>query len=260
MQEITKNNHLSSTSELFENLANNHARDKISIGEIKSAMHERGFGVLFIIFSLPLLIPIPVPTGLGTAMSLPIFFFAYQLTVNVDSPWLPKWILRKELSISMFRKVVSKALPILRFVEKLLKERLPGISNSRRYEIFTGIFILLLNIPIMLPFPLSNTLPAAAIIVIAFGMIEKDGLMMLLGKLLGLFSWLVCILIGIAIFYGANEATKYVPESFRDDFKKLKQDIEPQIQEYKQYIDNDENYEYYKSSIVKKNEPPSKAQ
>jgi hypothetical protein len=234
-----------STSELLEKTAKEHPRDTISLGEIKSALHERGFGILFIVFSLPLLIPLPVPTGLGTALSVPIFFFAYQLTINVDSPWLPSWVLKKELSTDFFRKIVAKSGGVLRFIEKFSKERVFSVSDSRRYEIFIGVFILLLTIPICLPFPLSNTLPAASIIIIAFGMIEKDGVMIILGQIVGLISWLVCIAIGFAIYYGANEVMKFVPENLRDDVKELKEKYVPHLEHY-QYpdvLDNDAAYE-----------------
>ena len=243
MQERTKSNlQVLNTSELLKKLADNHNRKKISLGEIKAGLHERGFGVLFIVFSLPLLVPLPIPTGLGTALSVPIFFFAWQLIINVDSPWLPKWVLEKELNIKTFRKIVEKTQGILKFVEKFLKERLPAVSDSRRFEIFIGIFIMLLNIPIAVPFPLSNTLPAVSIIVISFGMIEKDGLMILIGKLIGIISWLVCIAIAFALFYGANAVYRYVPETLRDDVKGLKEKYVPEIHNAPVQHDNDEIY------------------
>lgn len=231
-----------STSQLLEQLANNHNREKISLGEIKSALHERGFGILFVVFCLPLLIPLPIPTGLGTVLSLPIMYFALQLTLNADSPWLPKWILNKELNTDTFKKIIYKSLKYLRFIEKFLKERWLFISGNRKAEIFTGLFILLLNIPIFLPFPMSNTLPAVSIIIISFGMIEKDGLMIVIGKIVGIVSWLLCIFIGFAIYYGANKVVNHMPESFKEEVKQLKEYVEPEIKAYKHDIDNDADY------------------
>lgn len=42
---------------------NNANSDKVTLFDIKTALHERGFGILIIIFSLPLSVPIPVPPG-----------------------------------------------------------------------------------------------------------------------------------------------------------------------------------------------------
>ena len=217
------------TSELLENLAKEHKRNKISIGEIKNALHERGFGILFLVFSLPLIVPLPVPTGMGTALSIPLVYFSFQFMMNVDSPWLPKWLLDKEFRISTFRRIIEKTVPYLKFVEKLLKRRVLSISNSRRAEIFIGIFILLLQIPVALPFPLSNVLPAISIVIISLGMLEKDGLMILIGLIAGLFAWIVLFFIAYAVYAGANEAMKYVPEDYRDDVKELKDTYVPEI-------------------------------
>jgi hypothetical protein len=253
MQERTKENPVVlSTSELLKNLADNHEGKKISLNEIKIGLHERGFAILFIVFSLPLLIPMPLPTGLGTAMSIPIFFFAWQLLINFNSPWLPKWVLKKELNIETFRKIVAKSQGILKFIEKFLKERLFTVSDNRKFEIFTALFIILLNIPIALPFPLSNTLPAISVIVISFGMIEKDGLMILAGYVIGIISWLVCIALGFALFYGANEVFKIVPKEIRDDVKELKEKYAPEIKNNEGIIDNnDDLYHHIKKLPIK---------
>lgn len=229
-----------STSELFEKLATEHDKPEISLKEIKDSMHERGFGILFIIFSLPLLIPLPVPTGMGTALSVPIFFFSYQLLINKDSPWLPSWVLSKKFGIESFRKIIAKSLKPLRFIEKFLKKRLLTVSDSRGFEIFIALFILLLNIPIAVPFPMSNVIPAASIIIIAFGMLEKDGVMILIGIAVGIFAWIVCIAIGFALWYGAAEVMQFVPESLRDEVSQLKETYLPNLEEKQK--DNDSFY------------------
>ena len=238
-----------STSELLQKIASEHKRESISLKEIKDSLHERGFGILFIVFCLPLLIPLPLPTGLGTAMSVPIFFFSFQLIFAHNSPWLPNWVLRKELGIETFRKIMRKAAPTLRFIEKFLKERWMVVSDTRGFEIFIGVFILLLNIPICLPFPMSNTIPAISIIIISFGMLEKDGVMMIFGLIVGVIAWLVCIAIGFAIFYGANKLGHYLPDSFKHRAAELRQHYlaHPEDENYIPAADNDEDYSHIKA-------------
>ncbi len=46
--------------------------DKVTLFEIKTALQECGFGILIIIFSLPLSVPIPVPLGYTTILSIPL--------------------------------------------------------------------------------------------------------------------------------------------------------------------------------------------
>lgn len=47
----------------------------ITVGEIKNALHERGFGILMAIAAIPICLPIPAPPGYTTLFSLPLFIF-----------------------------------------------------------------------------------------------------------------------------------------------------------------------------------------
>ncbi len=241
MQDKTHHD-VQNTSVILLNLANEHKRNKISIKEIKDALHERGFGLLFLVFSLPLMVPLPIPTGIGTALSVPLMFFAYQFMMNADSPWLPKWVLSKELSIDTFRKMIEKTLPYLRFVEKFLKKRLLTVSDSRKWEIFIGLFILLLQIPVALPMPLSNVIPAISIALIALGMLEKDGVMILIGKAVGIFAWIVFALMCFAVYYGVHEMLQLLPDHWRDDIEHITDTYAPELTGEGAVQDNDASY------------------
>ena len=52
-----------------------------------------------------------------------------------------------------------------------------------------GIVIARLGLMLPLPIPFSNNIPAWAIVLLAIGMMEKDGLCVLLGHLTAIFSW-----------------------------------------------------------------------
>lgn len=67
-----------STSELLENMVVVYRSDTLSVGEIKNALHERGFGVLLAISALPMCLPVPVPPGYTTLFSIPLFIFRYK--------------------------------------------------------------------------------------------------------------------------------------------------------------------------------------
>ncbi|MCA4775398.1 exopolysaccharide biosynthesis protein, partial [Wolbachia endosymbiont of Mansonella ozzardi] len=85
--------------------------DKVTLFDIKTALHERGFGVLIIIFSLPLSVPIPVPPGYTTILSIPLILFSLQLMLGFDSPWMPHWLERKSFQRSTLSLVVEKTSP-----------------------------------------------------------------------------------------------------------------------------------------------------
>jgi hypothetical protein len=52
-----------------------------------------------------------------------------------------------------------------------------------------GIVIAGLGLMLPLPIPFSNSIPALAVVLLAVGMLEKDGLCVLLGHLTAVASW-----------------------------------------------------------------------
>ncbi|WP_146038200.1 MULTISPECIES: exopolysaccharide biosynthesis protein, partial [unclassified Wolbachia] len=68
-EKLTKDKKLA--SDILKEVAdtNNNDSNKVTLFDIKTALHERGFGILIIIFSLPLSVPIPVPPGYTTILS-----------------------------------------------------------------------------------------------------------------------------------------------------------------------------------------------
>ncbi len=88
--------------------------DKVTLFDIKTALQERGFGILIIIFSLPLSVPIPVPPGYTTILSIPLILFSLQLLLGFHSPWMPRWLERKSFKRSTLALVVKKTLPALK--------------------------------------------------------------------------------------------------------------------------------------------------
>ena len=86
------------TSELLQLIVVQNRSEKMSVGEIKNSLRERGFGILLALAVLPICLPIPVPPGYTTFFSIPLFIFSAQMMWGVKSPWLPGWINKKEIS------------------------------------------------------------------------------------------------------------------------------------------------------------------
>lgn len=83
------------TSDLLQLVVVQNINDKLSIGEIKNMLHERGFGVLLVIAAIPICLPIPAPPGFTTVFSLPLIIFSLQMICGMRSPWLPRWLTGK---------------------------------------------------------------------------------------------------------------------------------------------------------------------
>ena len=151
------NNKERSTSELLENVVVVYRNDILTVGEIKNSLYERGFGVLLAIAALPLCLPVPVPPGYTTLFSIPLFILSVQMIIGMQAPWLPPWLEKKEIKRASLEKLVTKASPWLKKIEKRLQPRLTYIS-VHTWERIIGIFCLCLC-PIDFTSPTLNKFP-----------------------------------------------------------------------------------------------------
>lgn len=194
-------------SDVLEGVVNDHIHDTISIGEIKAVLHERGFGILLMIFSLPMAIPI-LPPGFALLPGLPITFFAVQMMFGQDVPWLPKWIERQKIKRKTLAKIVEIAAPKLRKIESFLRVRF-AIASSKKGERLIGLICLFCAISIIIPLPATNMVPALGISLMSLGLLSKDGIFICIGMLVGLigsiFGFLITIVFIVAGMSGVSK-------------------------------------------------------
>ncbi len=171
---------------------------KVCTFDILEALHERGFGFLLFIFALPAAIPLPA-LGINTIIALPLFFLTTQQMLGRKTVWIPEKIKYKTISRAFFEKIVAKALPYLEKIEYLLKPRLAFITGGI-FSNLIGLIGLILTIFITIPLPLTNTVPAMGIALMALGVIMRDGLAVIAGAAVGL-AW-VAMLVFVTLFIG----------------------------------------------------------
>lgn len=185
-------------SELLSGVVRKNRADYISFSEIKLALHERGFGLLMLVFALPTSIPLPVPPGFTLLPAIPLLFFSVQMIMGMDSPWLPQWVGRKKIKRTTLALMIEKAAPYLHKVERLLRPRF-SFATSPLGEKIVGIFCLICSLSIAIPVPLTNFIPAAGISLMSLGLLSKDGILTIFGMAVGTFG--VCVALSV-IFIG----------------------------------------------------------
>jgi hypothetical protein len=185
------------TSQLLRDFAASHTEPRISLGALRDALGDRGFGVLLFIFALPNLVPVNIPL-LSAVLGLPLVLLAAQLSYGRHKPWFPDWLTDQTFSRQGFAAVVTRALPYLERAERLLRPRLT-VLLSWTGERLVGIAILILALVLALPIPFANWLPACAIAVIALAIVEKDGVAVLVGLAVGVLSLIVAATVVIGL-------------------------------------------------------------
>jgi hypothetical protein len=159
------------------------ASDKIMIHDLIEAMDTTGFGLVMMVFSLPILIPLPPP--FPSLISLPLVIFAFQMMIGYDSPKLPKRFAKISIKRSVLAMMVEKSSPYLRRVDRLLKPRLFFFSSDG-FQRVIGFFTFLFSMSVLLPMPLSNFIPGVGVLIASFGLISRDGAVILFGLLTGI--------------------------------------------------------------------------
>ena len=186
-------------SELLHLMMHHMKTDTISLRQIKEALHERGFGLLMVLFVIPCCLPIPVPPGVPFIFSIPLLFLSLQMIAGRSDPWLPEWLAKKSFKRSSLAYMVEKAAPILQRIEVLLRPRWSFASKPRGERIVgLVIFLLAFVIALPLPIPFSNFIPGIGILVMSLGLLGKDGVIIVLGMLIGSFG--ASLLLGVLMF------------------------------------------------------------
>ncbi|MEM6612617.1 MAG: exopolysaccharide biosynthesis protein [Cyanobacteria bacterium P01_C01_bin.72] len=154
--------------------------EKVTLAEIFSLTEERIFGFLLAILSLPSALPVPAP-GYSVPFGIAMFFLAIQLAVGRDRPWLPEKFLKGSMKLETIQKFVKMGTPWVERIENVTKPRVAYLCTSLPGRVTLGTAIALMSISMMIPIPGTNTLPAIGIFVIAFGLLEDDGLVCIAG-------------------------------------------------------------------------------
>ncbi|MCS5597817.1 MAG: exopolysaccharide biosynthesis protein [Alphaproteobacteria bacterium] len=165
-------------------------QDGLTIGDAYERLGTRALGVFIAFISLPALIP-----GISFFSGALLLILSLQMCLGIKKTWMPKFIRRYELKKATLQLALNKMLPNLRRLEKLIKPRFLFMVSSAGIR-FTGIIIALFSLIILFPLPFSNLIPSLSLLCISFGLMQKDGLAMLTGTLVGIlysvaFLWIV---------------------------------------------------------------------
>jgi hypothetical protein len=151
----------------------------ITLREVIQTLGGRAYLLLVLLLAIPFITPIPLP-GLSTPFGLAIALIAFRLSLG-QRPWLSRNLQRKELPAGFIGKVFAFSERLLRVFEKLLRPRLTLLTDTPLLVQLHAVLMLLAALALLLPLPIpfSNSFPAWAILLMAAGLLERDGLFIL---------------------------------------------------------------------------------
>jgi hypothetical protein len=189
-------------SEVLTLIANDPARDEISVADIRDAMRDRAFGALLFVFAAPSALPVNAP-GVSVILGTPLLFLSLQLMLGFAAPWLPKVLVQRTVRRQGFARVMNHAVPWIRRAERLSKPRLTALASGP-FERVIGLFCLLLSLVLILPIPFGNMGPALAVSILALGLLERDGLATIVGFVTGIAAVILTWGVILAIVKGVS--------------------------------------------------------
>lgn len=184
--------------------------EKVCTFDLLEALHERGFGFLLFLFALPAALPLP-GLGVNVIVALPLVFLTAQQAIGRRAIWIPEKIKYKSISRGAFEGMVDKSLPFVKKIEFFVRPRL-GFITQGVFSNVIGILGLVMALSICVPLPLTNTVPAFGIALMAVGVVMRDGLSVIAGALIGT-AW-VAMIFFVIIFFGM-EGVDLVKETIK---------------------------------------------
>ncbi len=193
------------TTQAIEDVVNKSSADRIPVRDLVDAMQAIGFGLAMMIFAFGIIIPLPPP--FPSIIAMPLIVFSLQMIAGYTAPKLPKRFEKITVKRSVVAMLVQKSAPYIRKVEHILRPRL-GFVTTPRAERVIGVFALIFSSFIVLPMPLSNFIPGLGILIISFGLLGKDGLVVICGIIVGLMGIAIsttAVVLGVeALYYIKN--------------------------------------------------------
>lgn len=165
----------------------------LRIEDLLGILRERGYIMVLLLVTLPFMLPVPT-MGLSIPAGIAIMLYGVSQIFGTK-PWLPGFLARREISHAALQKIVNLFCRITTRLENTLRPRFQFMFWPGMNVLIGGSLIFLafcMSLP--LPLPFTNGVPAFGITLLLLGLIERDGLFVLLGMLM-------CVVIAVMLYF-----------------------------------------------------------
>lgn len=182
----------------------------LTLGQTLDMLRERGDAMFLILITIPFVIPLPAfglstPVGIAVALMGICVFRGTRL-------WLPRKLRDRTLSFTALERVTKAARWLISPFEKFMRPRWPIFFWPGMIHLI-GIELIIAGGALALPLPIigTNFIFAIVILPLALGLLERDGLFVLIGHMIVLLE----ITAAIALWYVGYKAIQpYLPNWF----------------------------------------------
>jgi hypothetical protein len=171
----------------------------LTLAVLRDMVGQDGLLVLVIFLTLVFMIPVSVP-GVSTVFGAGILLIGVSRLLGRNL-WLPRRAAQRVLPAERLRSALRQGVRWLHRLERISRpQRLNWLADAGPAALVNnGALILgaLLLMAPLAPIPFSNTLPALALLLLAIGLLQRDGVCVLLGHLANLASMVYFALLAV---------------------------------------------------------------
>ena len=157
----------------------------VTLAQVRDLFGSDGLMLLAAFLTVVFLVPVSVP-GVSTVFGAGILLIGVSRLFRLEL-WLPKRIERRLVATERLRSALRRGLVWFRRLERVSRpQRVSWAASDGAVRIVNDCALILGAALLMAPFgliPFSNTFPAIALLFLAIGSLQRDGLFILIGHL-----------------------------------------------------------------------------
>lgn len=171
----------------------------VTLAEIRDLVGHDGLMLLTAFLTLVFMVPVSIP-GVSTVFGAAILLIGICRLLG-RALWVPKSLEKRVVSTEKLRGAFNRGLVLFQRLERVSRPgRVKWLTSGGVIRVLNDLGLVLGAVLLMMPFgliPLSNTLPAIALLLLAIGLLQRDGVCILLGHVMNVVTMIYfAILIG----------------------------------------------------------------
>ena len=159
-------------SDVLQQLLDEAPADHFTLGWLMGRLHKRSFGIIMLLLAV-----VAMALGASVVAGVLLMIPAFQMIAGRAAPAFPRRIAAHPLPTRHLAASVQRAVPVLRYLEKVIHPRWPTPFEPTKRLIGAVVLILSASL-VFIPIPLSNVIPALVIALISLAYLEEDGLLL----------------------------------------------------------------------------------
>ena len=167
------------------------------VADLAATLGHASFAPLLLLPALIVVSPLSGIPGMSTICGLSIALIALQMLLGRRHIWLPAWLLRREVTSARLQTAIDWLRRPSHFIDRLTANRLTlFVMPPADRLLLLACALAGLSMPLLELVPFTSSILAAAVCLMALGLLVHDGLVALGGLLcvggaVGLVAWML---------------------------------------------------------------------